>query len=40
MNASEGREAYAWLEAAVVIATTAMAAGCAWGLSRQLAEYR
>ena len=39
-HASDGRGAYAGLEAAVIIAAAAMAAGCAWGLSRRLAEYR
>lgn len=39
-NASDGRGAYAGLEAAVIIAAAVMAAGCAWGLSRRLAEYR
>jgi hypothetical protein len=39
-NASDGRGAYAGLEAAVIIAAVAMAAGCAWGISRRLAEYR
>ena len=39
-NASDGRGAYAGLEIAVIVAAAAMAAGCAWGLSRRLAEYR
>jgi len=39
-NASDGRGAFAGLEAAIVVAALVMAAGCAWGLSRRLAEYR
>ena len=39
-NASAGRGAFADLEAAVIAAALAMAAGSAWGLSRRLAEYR
>jgi hypothetical protein len=39
-NAARGSSAYGGLEAAMIIAALLMAAGCAWGLSRRLAEYR
>ena len=38
--ARAGADAYAGLEAGVVVAALVMAAGCAWGLSRRIAEYR
>ncbi len=39
-NADAGRGAFAGLEAGVIVLALGMAAGCAWGLSRRLAEYR
>jgi len=39
-NASAGADAFTGLEPAVIAAALVMAAGCAWGLSRRLAEYR
>ena len=38
--ARAGAGAYTGLEAGVVLAALVMAAGCAWGLSRRIAEYR
>jgi hypothetical protein len=32
--------AFSGLEAVVIVASLLMAAGCAWGLTRRLAEYR
>ncbi len=39
-GASAGVGAFGGLEAGVIVASLIMAAGCAWGLSRRLAEYR
>jgi hypothetical protein len=39
-HAAAGRDAFTGLEAGVAVLAVAMAAGCAWGLSRRLAEYR
>jgi hypothetical protein len=39
-SARDGANMYGGLEAAVIVATLLMAAGCAWGLSRRLMEYR
>jgi hypothetical protein len=39
-GATAGAGAFSGLEAGVIIASVLMAAGCAWGLSRRLAEYR
>jgi hypothetical protein len=39
-SARDGANMYGGLEAAVIVATLLMAAGCAWGLSRRLVEYR
>jgi hypothetical protein len=39
-NASAGRKAFTGLDVVIVLAAVLMAAGCAWGLSRRLAEYR
>ena len=39
-SAIAGRDAYAGLDVVVIAAAVLMAAGCAWGLSRRLAEYR
>ncbi|MGH3397600.1 MAG: hypothetical protein ACRDPO_23190, partial [Streptosporangiaceae bacterium] len=39
-GATAGRDAFGGLEAGVIVAALLMAAGCAWGLSRRLAEYR
>jgi hypothetical protein len=40
VNASAGADAFAGLEPGVIAAALVMAVGCAWGLSRRLAEYR
>jgi hypothetical protein len=39
-SANAGAGAFGGLEAGVIAACVLMAAGCAWGLSRRLAEYR
>jgi hypothetical protein len=39
-GATAGAGAFGGLEAGIVVAAAAMAAGCAWGLTRRLAEYR
>jgi hypothetical protein len=39
-NASRGRDAFTGLTIGMVVASLVMAAGCGWGLSRRLAEYR
>ena len=39
-SARAGADAFGPLEAAVIILSLLMAGGCAWGLSRRLAEYR
>ena len=39
-RAVAGRDASTGLEAGVIVLSLIMAAGCAWGLSRRLAEYR
>jgi hypothetical protein len=39
-NASAGADAFTGLEPGVIAVALVMAAGCAWGLSRRLAEYR
>jgi uncharacterized membrane protein YeaQ/YmgE (transglycosylase-associated protein family) len=39
-KARAGREAFTGLAAGMIAASLAMAAGCAWGLNRRLAEYR
>jgi hypothetical protein len=39
-NASAGANAFSGLEPGVIAAALVMAASCAWGLSRRLAEYR
>jgi hypothetical protein len=38
--AQQGRDDLAFLETGVIAASLVMAAGCAWGISRRLAEYR
>jgi hypothetical protein len=38
--ATAGAGAFGGLEAGIVVASLLMAAGCAWGLSRRLTEYR
>jgi hypothetical protein len=38
--AQQGRDALTGLEAGVIVLSLVMAAGCAWGISRRLAEYR
>jgi hypothetical protein len=39
-NAAAGADAFTGLEAGIIVLALAMAVGCAWGLSRRLAEYR
>jgi ABC-type multidrug transport system fused ATPase/permease subunit len=39
-NATAGRNAFTGLGVVIILAALLMAAGCAWGLSRRLAEYR
>jgi hypothetical protein len=39
-SATAGRDAFAGLDVVIIVAALLMAAGCAWGLSRRLAEYR
>jgi hypothetical protein len=39
-NAASGADALTGLEAGVIVLALLMAVGCAWGLSRRLAEYR
>jgi hypothetical protein len=39
-KARSGREAFTALAAGMIVASLVMAASCAWGLSRRLAEYR
>jgi hypothetical protein len=39
-SASAGADAFTGLEPVVIAAALVMAVGCAWGLSRRLAEYR
>ena len=39
-NARSGRDAFTGLAVGVIVASLIMAAGCAWGLNRRLAEYR
>jgi hypothetical protein len=38
--AQSGQDALTGLEAGVIVLSLVMAAGCAWGISRRLAEYR
>jgi hypothetical protein len=39
-SARGGRDAFTGLAAGMIVAALVMVAGCAWGLSRRLAEYR
>ena len=39
-SARSGRDAFTGLAAGMIVASLVMVAGCAWGLSRRLAEYR
>ena len=39
-GATAGRDAFTGLDVVIIVAALLMAAGCAWGLSRRLAEYR
>ena len=39
-GATAGSNAYAGLDVGIIVAALIMAAGCAWGLARRLAEYR
>jgi len=39
-SARGGRDAFTGLAVGMIVAALVMAAGCAWGLSRRLAEYR
>jgi hypothetical protein len=38
--AQQGRDDLAFLEAGMIVMSLVMATGCAWGISRRLAEYR
>jgi hypothetical protein len=38
--AQQGRDDLAFLEAGMIVLSLVMVAGCAWGISRRLAEYR
>jgi hypothetical protein len=39
-NAANGAGAFTGLEAGMIVLALVMAVGCAWGLSRRIAEYR
>jgi threonine/homoserine/homoserine lactone efflux protein len=39
-SARNGRDAFTGLAIGMIAASLVMAAGCAWGLSRRLEEYR
>ena len=39
-SARSGRDAFTALAVGMIVAALVMVAGCAWGLSRRLAEYR
>jgi len=39
-SARSGRDSFTGLAVGMIVASLVMAAGCAWGLSRRLAEYR
>ena len=39
-SAATGRDAFTGLEAGIIVLALVMVAGCAWGISRRLAEYR
>jgi hypothetical protein len=39
-NVAAGADAFTGLEAGIIVLALLMAVGCAWGLSRRLAEYR
>jgi hypothetical protein len=39
-NAATGADAFTGLEAGMIVLALVMAVGCAWGLSRRIAEYR
>ena len=39
-SAHSGRDAFTGLEIGMIVASLAMVASCAWGLTRRLAEYR
>jgi hypothetical protein len=39
-NAAAGSDAFTGLEAGLIVLALVMAAGCGWGLTRRLAEYR
>jgi hypothetical protein len=39
-HAAAGRDATSGLEAGVIVLSLMIAAGCAWGITRRLAEYR
>jgi hypothetical protein len=39
-SATAGSNAYAGLDVGIIVAAVIMAAGCAWGLARRIAEYR
>jgi hypothetical protein len=40
VRARQGRDAFTGLAPGIIVAALLMTAGCAWGLSRRLAEYR
>ena len=39
-SARDGRDAFTGLAVGMIVASLLMVAGCTWGLSRRLAEYR
>ncbi len=39
-SAATGRDAFTGLEAGIIVLALVMVAGCTWGISRRLAEYR
>ena len=39
-NAADGKDAFSGLDIGIIVLAVIMAAGCAWGLSRRLVEYR
>ena len=39
-SARSGRDAFTGLAVGMIVASLVMMAGCVWGLSRRLAEYR
>jgi hypothetical protein len=39
-SATAGSNAFTGLDVGIIVAAVIMAAGCAWGLARRIAEYR